>query len=493
MTALAKVRESASSAARKSLDVQIAFSIGDAAFAQSKDCAKDETLTLALASAPAMLIANDRRHACAFKCMMPGTRFPHPSLARRLIARNRRDALTFWRRMTARSHPIRRDYSIRREHLSPAMFPPVVVAIPAQNEEQNIAACFRAIAMQERSSGAKLLGRIGVICFVNGTQDATYAVACAEAERFGLPSRILDAQMAPHAAHAGGARRATMDCAADWLEEGGHTAGLLFTTDADSVPASDWVVAARRAFSRGVHGVAGPIDLHSEDEVTLPPHVRARGALEAQYDALITEMFARLDPRPHDPWPCHATEAGANLAVTLAAYRLIGGLPHCVCGEDRALCAAIEAHGLRVRHDLAPRVSTSGRLIGRAQGGVADTLRLRSEEPDAVCDPYLEPAWNARFRALWRGRSRAAFDKARGLPRAGVIGTPDMQRKTGASFHDLWSAIETSDPRLARKFLRPADLPEQIAIAEAIVRRLRPKRSGLQSGRGGNPQFVPAE
>jgi hypothetical protein len=57
-------------------------------------------------------------------------------------------------------------------------------------------------------------------------------------------------------------------------------------------------------------------------------------------------IHQHLDPRPHDPWPRHASEPGASLAVTLQAYRAIGGLPCIAFGEDGALVAALTASGL---------------------------------------------------------------------------------------------------------------------------------------------------
>ena len=251
--------------------------------------------------------------------------------------------------------------------------------------------------------------------------------------------------------------------------------------------------AARRAFARGIDGVAGTIDLHPQDEAALPAHVQARGRLEARYEGLLTELFSLLDPRPHDPWPRHATEAGANLAVTHRAYRVIGGLPNVSCGEDRALVARLERFGCRVRHDLAPRVSTSGRLVGRAAGGVADTIRLRCDEPEALCDDYLEPAWNARFRGLWRGRLRKVFAERGKAAAARAFGASGFGG-VGRSFQDFWNALEAGDSRLSRKLLRPAQLPAEISAAAIMIARCRrQKADNARKDPAGSPAFVPAE
>jgi hypothetical protein len=140
------------------------------------------------------------------------------------------------------------------------------------------------------------------------------------------------------ASHAGGARRWTF--AAQWLDEGCHADGLILTTDADSEPTSDWIDTNRAAIMQGVDGVAGASELDPDDARLLPDIFHARGRIEARYESLLTELFSHLDPRPHDPWPRHASEPGASLAVTLQAYRAIGGLPCIAFGEDGALVAA---------------------------------------------------------------------------------------------------------------------------------------------------------
>jgi hypothetical protein len=67
------------------------------------------------------------------------------------------------------------------------------------------------------------------------------------------------------------------------------------------------------------------------------------------------------------------------------------------------LTEALDRAGFKVRHSMAVSVSTSCRLDGRAQGGAADTMRLRHAAPDSPCDDDLEPALKATRRALYRG------------------------------------------------------------------------------------------
>lgn len=157
-----------------------------------------------------------------------------------------------------------------------------------------------------------------------------------------------------------------------------------------------------------------------EDGRKLPEAVHRRGALESEYEELLTEVFATLDPVSHNPWPHHSTISGASIAITMEAYRRIGGLPRVARVRTRRLSPSSYA-ATRIRFDNAIEVVTSARLQGRAIGGVADTLGLRAQFPDSYCDDALESYRAAETRAnitgadacggsgLTRARRRSGF------------------------------------------------------------------------------------
>jgi hypothetical protein len=129
-------------------------------------------------------------------------------------------------------------------------------------------------------------------------------------------------------------------------------------------------------------------------------------------------------------------------------------------------------------------VITSGRTNGRAPGGVADTLAIRSRDPDAFCDDALEPFRTAFARASWRGRVRRthgagglALDQD-WLAELGISAGDVNDLIQGPAFGAAWRVIEDRSPLFARQLLRPADLPEQIAIAQRSLGLLRAKASG---------------
>ena len=349
------------------------------------------------------------------------------------------------------------------------------VAIPVRNEAERIGACLEALAVQAEVRP----GALGVVLLVNNTSDGTEAVIGAMRPNFPHDLRV-DARVSPNA-NAGWARRAAMDAAADWLETEGR-GGTILTTDADSRVAPDWIVRNRAALAGGADAVAGLISLDPADAARLSPALQARGRLEAAYHALLDELAATVDPDPFDPWPNHTVESGASIAVTLRAYRLVGGMPPVALGDDRAFTARLRDHDLRIRHDPSVRVVTSGRLVGRAAGGVADTMQARQDEPDCPCDARLEPFGQALRRHRWRRRLRLLHEGGR-LKRSArwrrLLDIRDdatgwaLPSKTG----EVIAWAERSSAKLETNLLRPSELADNIELARTYLDSRRSDRS----------------
>ena len=346
--------------------------------------------------------------------------------------------------------------------------PDSVVAVPVRNEAERIAACLRAIDAQAGLAP----GSLGLVLFLNNCTDGTQAIVEGLLPTMSVPVRVRVEDFS--GAHAGWARRRAMDAAAAWLGE----AGVILSTDADSRVPPDWVARNREAIAGGVEAVAGRVELDAAEAALLPPALRARGALEETYHALITEAEARIDPDPHDPWPCHRTTIGATLAVTRAAYLQVGGMPEIALGEDGAFIAKLLEHGLRVRHPTDICVTVSARLTGRAPGGVADTIRSRCEEPDAPCDARMEVFPRAVLRALWRRRFRAlhaagALRRDHGWARLVGLAPEDARRIAALPLGQAIVEAERASPRLVYRPIGPRQLPGQIRLARIGLTAIR--------------------
>ena len=182
---------------------------------------------------------------------------------------------------------------------------------------------------------------------------------------------------------------------------------VIMTTDADGRVGTRWISANLAAIAAGADLVAGFVRADRGRACTIAHRGdSSAGNWRAATNGCWPSCSHELDLEAHDPWPRHRIASGASLALTLAAYRRVGGLTPIAAGEDRALANSINLIGGRTRHCLAAQVVVSCRLDGRAAGGMAATIRQRALIPDLACDPALEPAANLVRRARWRAALR---------------------------------------------------------------------------------------
>ena len=344
------------------------------------------------------------------------------------------------------------------------------MAVPARDEAERIGACLDALLGQRALDGASWAGdAIRIVVLANNCRDDTAEVA----RRSGGLVEVVEADLPPRSANAGVARRAAMDAAASRLPGG---AGLICTTDADSRPRPDWIARLWKAVDAGAEAVAGAVDFEPQEAAALSFSPARRE--EARYAALQAEIVARADPEAHNPWPNHIWAWGANLAVTVSAYRRVGGLPAAPLAEDRAFVEQLRRHDVPVRHCLDARVWTSARRLGRAPGGLASLVDDHAGEDSAPCDAALEAAGAAWRRAAWRRRLRHLFASAEApagsmsrlrLPPGALeaaLGLP--------TFGAAWNVVEQASPRLRPRRLQPDELPVEIARAERLLARINP-------------------
>lgn len=350
--------------------------------------------------------------------------------------------------------------------------PRTVVAVPARDEEDRIEACLSALVTQRRPSKVHDEGGFGILLVANNCRDATVPRARELLRAAGVPHRVLGVDLPPGNANAGFARGLALDVASLWIERGGRQ-GALLTTDADTRVAPDWMARNLAALSAGCGAVAGRFELDPAEAAALPPHLFRRRRTEAAYEAALLALAARLDPLPHDPWPNHWTASGASFALTLSAYRRIGGQPEVEIGEDRALAAALARHDIPIRHDPDIVVTTSARLDGRALGGCAATLRQRCEAHDIPGDEKLEALPVALRRMVLRGRLRRAFIAGfRADEWERRLALPAGAFKDAGRFGAIWAKAEALSPRLAPRPLRPAQMEKHLAVARRLLSAL---------------------
>lgn len=249
-------------------------------------------------------------------------------------------------------------------------------AIPAHNEEKHLEACLRAFTFQTDGQGRRLDPTIfEVILLLNNGSDGSAEVAHRfRARHPGLALHIVEVTFDRRHAHVGWARRLAMDEALARFHRLGFPGGVIATTDADSVVASDWVAQTLTEVAAGADAVGGRLMLTRQAGLDLDPRLRRVAGLHRHYERLVDRLTCLTRPDPFDPWPRHGDHGGASLAVTARAYQRAGGLPPLPTGEDQAFHAALRRTGARFRHSPRVRVVTSARLDGRTPGGMATTL-----------------------------------------------------------------------------------------------------------------------
>ncbi|RYF19313.1 MAG: glycosyltransferase [Oxalobacteraceae bacterium] len=343
--------------------------------------------------------------------------------------------------------------------------PTLVVAIPVCNEAQHLGRCLEALSSQ---NSVRL---DHILLFLNNCTDASASIANHFPIHKTTRLHVIEQDLAASFANAGYARRIAMDFAYDLVGD----SGILMTTDADSEVDPNWVAATLKVMAGGVNVVAGWVELDPIDWGQLPLRLHEDDARECLYDGLCDEINAWLDPDPWDPWPRHTQNSGSSIALTAEVYRRCGGVPAVASGEDRALISALYAVDARIRHAPEVRVSVSGRTVGRAVGGMAETIHRRLATPDLYLDERLEPAATCTSRALARAELRRLFDGtevdvgplAHRLKIAPQIILDQLSCK---HFGTAWKAVEALTPQLCRRPVAVCDLPGEMASARKILR-----------------------
>ncbi|RZK87131.1 MAG: hypothetical protein EOO62_39740 [Hymenobacter sp.] len=195
---------------------------------------------------------------------------------------------------------------------------------------------------------------------------------------------------------------------------------------------------------------------------------------DAAYRVLLRQLEDLVDPCTADRWPCHHQHYGASLALTVRAYRQVGGLPAVPFLEDEALWQLLLQHDLPVRHSPHVQVYTSARRCGRVEVGLSwqlrewENLTAQQAEPQVPCPHELVRVWRARrsLRTWWQGKRAPSPELAR-LARAVEVPLAELleQARQATSFGQLWHWIEA-----ARGAVMPVPLTGAMRDLRAYLR-----------------------
>ena len=256
----------------------------------------------------------------------------------------------------------------------------VSVVVPARDEEELIGACLRVLAEQRYVSHDEY----EVLLVLDRCTDSTAERAREVSKTYpSLNLRFLNGS----GKGSGHARRLGMDAACARLLASRGPDGLIASTDADTVVAPDWLATQLEAVYRGASAIGGRIELAPDD--SLPDSVfrwhTERGRRRHQRLLADPSVSGRTE---------HWQFSGASLSLTAAVYREIGGLEPLASLEDENLERTLRRRGIPIERLLSVRVTTSARLIGRAERGlshdlsrVVSGLRAATETGDPAVGP----------------------------------------------------------------------------------------------------------
>lgn len=219
------------------------------------------------------------------------------------------------------------------------------IVVPAQNEAASIEACIHSI--RRSCEAAKLLDYWIVIVADSCTDDT---VPLARRATAGV-GQVIETDVKS----AGSARRLGVEAALVHFQDKQLRRIWLANTDADTLVSCDWIAVQLRLADAGIAAVAGIVKLEE-------------GGALAAHELYRATYLTRADGT-------HGHVHGANLALRADAYVDAGGWAHLPLAEDHCLWARLKHRGWRLSSPVTSVVVTSARLLGRARGGFADTLR----------------------------------------------------------------------------------------------------------------------
>jgi hypothetical protein len=276
-----------------------------------------------------------------------------------------------------------------------------IVAIPAHDESERIAGALRAVD----SAAAKAHFPVSLMIFANNCTDGTASVARSVATTLKrCEVEVIDEELPPSQAHAGGARRRAV---AHALSRFGATSDqILVSTDADARLRSDAFLRMEEAFAAGaqvvlakIECIRDPLDPVSDQALAWGrPGVLWRHCVRRLVETVRSGRLA--SPDVHDDY------GGAGVALRVDAYQALGGFCAIPSEEDLELVRAADRALMTVNRQSGAFVDVLARAKGRARGGMAEALAKCSAA--ARCNlPCLVEHHASTIRRIYRNPTHA--------------------------------------------------------------------------------------
>ncbi|TCK21764.1 glycosyltransferase [Pseudonocardia endophytica] len=230
-----------------------------------------------------------------------------------------------------------------------ALIRAVGVLVPARDEEDGLGRCLDAVFVALRHLPSDVTAAVCLV--VDRSRDDTAGVAHRAIRRSGR-GRAVDVLVNGQEVSVGALRNRAARRLLERLAPAPLSSTWLLSTDADSRVDADWALRHLALADAGADAVAGG--------------VRPDGPVTTWVD---------------DPEGLYA----ANLGLRAGPFLQVEGFPEIRFGEDGGVVRRFRSTGHQVVVEPGLTVATSARLVGRADGGLADLLssQARISRPDA--------------------------------------------------------------------------------------------------------------
>ncbi len=260
--------------------------------------------------------------------------------------------------------------------LLPRTLPSVkmIVTIPAKNEAEEIHHTLHAILNQKDLNGNlfdKSLYEILILC--HNCSDNTKQEVEMISDKFPTLQLHVLALNSEVANNVGSARRVLMNIASQRLNGNNK---LLITTDADTIPESDWLANLDTYIETEYDLICGLINVN-RDNLQKQPEEFLKG--KDDYLLLKAKLESHVLHNKDNSWPRHCYNWGPNLAIKKGVYDAIGGIKPLHFLEDVDMFNTVFGNGYKIRHSNNVVVTTSTRLDPRCDEGFGAELRVWNE------------------------------------------------------------------------------------------------------------------
>lgn len=227
----------------------------------------------------------------------------------------------------------------------------ICILIPARNEEELLPRCLHSVLHARNYLPSKVT--CDIIVNVDASKDQTAHIA----EEILLGCGMVGVT---HAGMVGYARAMAAQHALN------RYAGMLSRcwlahTDADCIVPEDWLIKQLLLAEEGIEAIAGIVSVDTFREHKPGVEERFRSSYVI------------------DPDGGHSHVHGANLGIRADAYNRSGGWGNLATAEDHDLWNRLGLAGCFRISTATIQVTTSGRRVGRAPHGFADSLGVHNE------------------------------------------------------------------------------------------------------------------